>query len=255
MGRSHRIRWAGALAGVGALALLATTVPLWGANLGRKIEWFEVQRVEVTGTRLIAPHEILKLSGVAPGRHLLDEVESTAAAILEHRGIERVEVTRRAPHTLRIHIQEKQPVAYVEGEVLRLASARGEILPFDPVVAPLDLPIVRGPMADSAGSVRTRRLLAEIGRLTALDPAFVAQVSEVAWTEEGEALLLTHRLGTVLLPFGAATVRMAQLHAVFADLERRFALPAADDRLTRHKIDLRFGDQIVVHPPLPPERS
>jgi hypothetical protein len=175
--------------------------------------------------------------------------------VREHPGIASVTFTRRAPNTLKIRIEEKRPVAYVEGPELRLATETGEILPSDPAAVPLDLPIVRGAMSDSAGLLQVKRLLSETGRLAALEPWLMSEISEVrTGTSEGEVVVVSHRLATILLPFGTGLERLEQLRGVLFDLEQRFPPAPGDRRPAGHRVDLRFGDQIVVLPSSQRER-
>jgi cell division protein FtsQ len=237
------------LALVGAAGLALSTSPLWGISLGKRIGWLEVQRVEVSGTALLAPHDVLAASGIRPGQHLLDQRAPWEQALLAHPVIAEARVVRKPPHTLRIRVREKRPVALVEDGTLRFATAAGEILPLDPAVVVVDLPLVRGSFADSAGVDLFRRVLAEAGRLAVLDPAVMAEVSEIRPAAgEPDVLVLLHSMGEVLLPIGATAVRMEQLRNVLADVARRFPAPAGEPRRPRLRLDLRFEDQIVVSP-------
>ncbi|MEX0912480.1 MAG: FtsQ-type POTRA domain-containing protein, partial [Gemmatimonadota bacterium] len=72
------------LATLGTIALLAAARPRWGSYLGRHLSWLTVERVEISGTRLLAPHEVLAASGIQPGQHLLDDRENWEAALEAH---------------------------------------------------------------------------------------------------------------------------------------------------------------------------
>lgn len=235
-----RIRWSlAALAGVCALAS-----PLWGPPLLRRVPAFEVRQVEVSGTRLLAPQAVLASARVSGGQNVFDDPAGWERALAAHPAIRRAEVSRRLPGTLRIRIEEKHPVAYVEAGVLQPVTAAGELLPLDPTRAPVDLPIVRGPWG-ATPDPEARRLLAEAGRLAELDPGLLAQVSDIRAAAPGGPLLLSHPLAEIVLPAGAEGERLAQLRAVLAELERRLgdAAPAAA------RVDLRYRDQIVVRLP------
>ena len=83
-----------------------------------------------------------------------------------------------------------------------------------------------------------------------LDPALVADVSEIEATDSTAHLfVLSHRLGDIVLPAGVDSDRLAQLRAVLADLEGR--LPPADSVTLPARIDLRFGEQVIVRIPSP----
>lgn len=232
-------------AGAAGVALVAGSW-IYGPRVLREMDVFAIQRVEITGAELLTPSEVLSASGVRSGQNLWDDRTAWVQSLKAHGGIESARITRRAPGTLRIRIEEKEPVAFVEAGALRLATGSGELLPVDPSRAPLDLPIVRADWTDSTGARVARRLLAEAGRLSAIDPGLIGEVSEIR-PEGGEALVLSHRLAELIVPTGAEPTRIAELRAVLADLEARAGAEALER--TRIRVDLRFRDQIVVRFP------
>jgi hypothetical protein len=229
------------------VALLLGTSPLWGPPAGRKVEWLQVRRVEVTGTRYMAPHEVLEASGIALGHHLMDDRDPLRRALLAHPAIATAEVIRKPPHTLRVRVDEKRPVAFIEDGTLRAVDGTGAILPFDPARVPMDLPIIRGSLADPARAPALLRAIAETERLTDLDPALMREVSEIRLSSGSDrVIVLTHTLGEVVVPFGVPHERIVQIRSVFADVEQRFPRDATGAVPAR--LDLRFEDQIVVRP-------
>jgi len=235
------------LFGGGGVALLLGTAPLWGPPAGRQIEWLEVRRVEVTGTRFLAPHEVLESSGIALGHHLLDDRGPLQRALLAHPAIASAEIIRKPPHTLRVRIDEKRPIAFIEDGTLRAVDGTGAILPFDPALVPMDLPIIRGSLADTVRAPALLRAIAETERLTALDPALMREISEIRLSNGSDrVIVLTHALGEVVVPFGVPHERIVQIRSVFADVEQRF--PRDSTGAVPARLDLRFEDQIVVRP-------
>src|SRR5687768_14691491 len=138
---AKRIRRIAFVAGGSVAAVLAASTPYWAPRLGHRLEWLEVDRIEITGTRLLAPHEVLAASGYRPGVHLLDDTHPMVEALLANPVIRDVEIARSLPRTLRILVQEKVPVAFVADGELRPATASGDLLPIDPSAVPLDLPV------------------------------------------------------------------------------------------------------------------
>src|SRR5690606_25338782 len=132
------------IAAISALAATALSAPFWGPAALRRVGWFEVRRVEVSGTRLLAPHLVLAASGIRSGQSVWDDPQAWEEALRAHPAIADARVVRRLPQTLRVRVEEKRPVAFVEAGSLRPATASGEILPVDPARTPVDLPIVRG---------------------------------------------------------------------------------------------------------------
>jgi cell division protein FtsQ len=234
-----------------AAAAVAVSSPFWGPPLLRVAPGFETRRVEVSGTRLLAPHEVLAASGVRIGGSVWTDPAGWEAALRRHPVVAEAEVTRRLPNTLRIRVTEKRPAALVQAGTLRPVTAEGEVLPVDPARVPLDLPLVRAPVKpDARGRIPAgpvRALLAEAGRLGELDPALMARVSEVRPDASGALrLVLSAPAAEVLLPAGADDARLVRLRAALADLERRIP---ADSSQRRIRVDARWEDQIVVRLP------
>ena len=238
---------------IAAAAILAAAAgsPFWGPPLLRRTPGFDTRRVEVSGTRLLAPHEVLAASGVKMGDNVWSDPAAWEAALRRHPVVAEAEVTRRLPGTLRIRVTEKRPAALVQAGTLRPVTAEGQVLPVDPARVPLDLPLLRTTVSpDASGRITaapTRALLAEAGRLGDLDPALMARVSEVRPEPSGALrLVLTAPAAEVILPAGANEARLVRLRAALADLERRIP---PDSTRRRTRVDARWEDQIVVRIP------
>jgi cell division protein FtsQ len=236
------------LALLGLVAAAAGSSPFWAPPALRRVPLFDADRIEVAGSGLLAPHEVVAASGVEIGASVWTDPAAWEAALRRHPVIAQATVVRRLPATLRIRITEKRPAAFVAAGTLRPATATGEILPVDPARVPVDLPLA-GSAPDTATRVRdpgTLRLLAEAGRLADADPMLMARVSELRAGRDGATrLVLAHPRAEVLLPAGAAEPRLTQLRAALADVDRR--MPHAG----RAQVDARFADMVVVRLPEP----
>jgi cell division septal protein FtsQ len=243
----HRKLRLGVLAVVG---LAAAASPFWGPSVLRELSWFRVERVEISGTRLLAPHQVLEAARIPAGENVWDDLGRLESAIRAHPAIATVSVSRDLPRTLRIRVEEKRPIAYVEMAALAPITAAGELLPVDPSRARMDLPVIRGTWSKVSPALR-RGLLAETERISRADPALLAQVSEIRGQNDRlQVLVLSHPLAEILLPVGADPTRLAQLRAVLADLERRMPnTDAAGQATAPARVDLRFQEQIVVRLP------
>ena len=250
MAKLTRRRAVGWIAATCAAGLLVLSAPMWGGYLGRRIAWFDVARVEISGASLVPPHEVLRTSGIREGHSVMDAHEPWERALRQHPVIADARVSVRLPNTLRVRIVEERPVAFVGEARLDPVTATGAVLPLDPGAARLDLPVVVGSIDDPEQAPAVRRAVAETGRLEALAPDLMAVVSEVRAEGDGETVLhLTHPAGELILPVGADQTRIGELRSVLADLARR--LPPE----SRVQVDLRFEDQIVVRHSSPRELS
>lgn len=220
------------------LVVSMLAAPFWAPHALRRIDWFKVDRVSISGVSLLDPYAVLVTSGITDSHNIWDNLETWEARLLGHPGIAGAEIERHLPETLHIRIQEKLPVAYVEMGTLKAATGSGELLPIDPTATPVDLPIVR------AKSWETKlALLRETERLSRLDPGLLARVSEITRGPDGGLLLrLAIPRTEVLLPTGADLYRLRQLQIVLAELDQT----SGDAGAQRHRVDLRFADQIVV---------
>jgi cell division protein FtsQ len=239
-----------------ALLLVVLSAPVWGPRALRHLSWFDVERVEISGTRLLAPHEVLAASGVRRGQSVWDDAGEWEAALRSHPVVSDAQVSRKLLRTLRIRVEEQRPVALVEMGTLRPVTASGAILPIDPARAPVDLPLIRvpatSPRLDVSTDTATLALLAETARLGQLDPGLVGRISEVRQGKAGELLLtLSHPAAELVLPPGAESVRLRHLRAVLEDIERRGDTSGMDaGGASAPRVDLRFVDQVVVRYPL-----
>lgn len=261
MMRPNRRRLGPIFAAVG-LGLVLLTSPVWATRVALRIEWLNVRHIEISGTMLLTPDEVLAASGIRAGDHLMDEVEDWENSLLTHPVIDSVRISRRPPHTIRIEVVEKRPVGLIAGDTLRYATASGEVLPIDPHRVPLDLPIFHVDLVhdddDEEARGRAAAALAEIHRLTTIAPALMADVSEVSLAAgtDGDALRLAHSEADLFVPFGMTPIRIDELRSVMADLRARATLEGGEaGHGRRHYLDLRFDDQIVARPSYSRERS
>lgn len=240
--RSAKRRW---MIAAGALCVAATS-----AFALRQAPLFRVARVEISGSRLLAPHEVLTASGVDAETNVWGDPTVWESALAEHPVIGAATVERRFPRTLRIRIREERPIVLVQAGALRMATAAGELLPLDPAQTLVDLPLLRAD-GDVGGSPsvqdrRIRGLLAEIGRLDALDPTLLGRLSELREDRDGLLLSVSSPRAEVRLPRGVDRVRLAELRAALDELGRLLPgeLPADAAPV---RLDLRFKDQIVIY--------
>lgn len=230
------------LALLGAAAALGITSPMWGPALMRTVPAFRVAGIEVQGARFVSADVVKALAAVPPEASTWDDHSGVESRLENHPLIERAVVRRKGFNELAIELQEVRPLALVSSPTLEPVDGRGSLLPLDPAVHALDLPILQqatvegGRVADE----ESRRALAVIERLDQLSPEFVHRVSEIRRTA-GEAIELRLLEGshaeTLILPLAEAEV---------AFLRAEDAIGECAGRGRVKTVDARFRDQVVV---------
>jgi cell division protein FtsQ len=223
------MRWERGVA-AGALVVLAAA-PLWGPSALRPLQFFAVRRIEVAGARYLDPGVVAEGMGLARTASVWDDLDAVERRLENVAGIRSATVTRRVPGTLRVTVEEEEPVALADGPAgLVAVGAAGEPLPYDLTMAPVDAPVV--PRADTA-------LLAALATMRTTDLGFYAAIG-AATARRGEVVLEIDsgrvRLG---LPVEPGVVR--QVAAVQREL-------AASGTAWR-ELDGRFAGWVVVRRP------
>lgn len=224
----------------------------------RGLDAFRVRQVEVIGTRFLKPHQALAASGIDTTASVFDDPEVWRAALLTHPLVRDAHVSRRPPHTVRIHVVEADPVALVRGATLRAADAEGNVLPLDPAFGNLDLPVLGNAVKVDGGKLQDERVVNALRGLAALrdlEPSISAWVSEAYAGRDYVRLVLRWPANADLLlalPIDAA--RLEEVQLVLADLATAgvgdgsaAGAAASGSDLTRLvRVDARFRDQVVV---------
>ncbi len=230
-------------AAVTAVVMVAS--PWWGPRALSRLDFFHVRTVEFEGVRFAKTAELLARLRVDTAQSVWQPLDSLTARLETHPMILRVDVTRDLPGTVRVMVVERAPVALVQTKGgLRPADATGAVLPIDPAVIPLDMPIASS--ADSA-------LLAALDGLRIEAPALyarVAQASRVSSTELRFVLTggSVGAAGPAMVPSLMVRTAPDVTVARFKDI-----LPVEADLARNHlravELDLRFRHQVIARQP------
>jgi hypothetical protein len=237
-----RTRWLFLACGACAVTSLAAGAPA----LLRRMEAFQVERVEIRGTRYLAPYDALVQSGITKTSNVFDEFQPWRDRLLRHPMVVAADVERELPNTIRVSITEAEPIALARTPALKPVDARARALPIDPSAIDLDLPVLtRAAKPDSNGYFsdrQTRDAIAVLNLLRHRDARLYSWISEAA--PAGEQGLLLHlrqpQGATALVASDPRALRLRELEVTLSDLSARGEL----SQLKR--IDARFRDQIVV---------
>lgn len=239
--RGNRRRWI-----VMAIAGLVLTSSAAGApQVLRRWDAFNVERVEVRGTRYLAAYDALVQSGITRSSNVFDDFAPWREKLLEHPMIIEAEIERHLPNTIRVAITETEPVAMARTPELIPVDARSRALPIDPSSVDLDVPLLSMKSQPNAAGVfadqATRNVIGVLAVLQRRDARLFSWVSEAGSMKDGVRLRLRTPIGAeALISANAGTLRLQEMQVALADLAARGEL----SRLER--IDARFHDQIVV---------
>jgi len=208
---------------------------------------FAVREIKVTGNRVLQVSEIVRVSGLAVRTNIFKVDTAGAADLL---GVipmvERVQVWRRYPATIEIHIQERTPLAIVAwngsfvvvdrwGVYLRkLDNILGVS---EPIITGVSLGRSKGPgQKIESGGLRSATAL-----IRKMDPTVLAQISEINATNPDDLILYT-LTGTEIRFGGVEEVEQKQafLKSFLADKRWRKPVP----RIAY--VDLSFNGPPVI---------
>ena len=227
---------------IGGSALVGATLPIWMPALFSSFPAFRVERVEVSGTVYVTPDEVVRLADVSPEASVWDDPAEWEARVAGHPMIIEARVRRNGMHGVEIRVVEERPVALVATPTLVAVNAEGRVLPLNPWERGVDLPIVRGEAelhADIVVSQAHRDIAGLLGRLGSYDAAFVDQISEIWWTDQGALEIL-------MLPSAHAERIVLSAASPVQGLRRvELALNEAGDRRVE-LADARFEDRVVL---------
>ncbi len=129
---------AGALAALAALALAA-----W--RFGIQSDILRIREVRFEGIARATAEELLEMSPVRPGDHLLlCDTALVEAALRRHPWIASVEVHRRLPPALEVQVVERRAAALADLGGLYLVDPRGDVFKRASPGDGLDLPVITG---------------------------------------------------------------------------------------------------------------
>jgi cell division septal protein FtsQ len=226
---------------VAVAGFVGLTVPVWVPLLLATLPAFSVEQIRVVGSRHVPPDEVKELVALQPEASVWDDGKLLEDRVRVHPMIQEATVRRAGLHALEIVVVEKHPVALVATPELRPVGGDGRVLPLDPAVAELDLPIINGltriegDLVADPSTMVLARLLDELERS---DPGFVSVVSEVAPTDGGWefTMLPDADAATVLLPLEDPLRALMRVSAALGQLD--------DPRVVR--ADARFSRQVVL---------
>lgn len=210
-----------------------------------KLELFRVDAIEFEGVSYADRAELETLLAMTDEANIWDDLSVYEHRLSTHPLVRSARVRRALMSRLRIEIEEATPVALVPARTLEPVDAEGRLLPIDPTVHRLDLPVLHADGVDLEGAGRLtgdlRLLASEVGRYFDLVPEFAFRMSEVHLLQSGDIeVLLSDPALSFLLPRNAGAERIWDGIRVV-----EHQLTTQPDRVAR-AVDLRFAEQVVL---------
>ena len=187
-GVGHACSWFRRRGWIFCLLLAAVGMTLWHFRFYvqrfNPLEFRYLQIVEIDGNRMLTWEDIMQGAQVETGMPMSElNADSVKAALLQIPLIHSVDVEKRFPSFLKIHVQEATPVASVieEGKAT-VYTERGLVLPMALTLA-LHLPIVAPESMDKIATVTEF-----LSTMRKCAPLLYGKVSQVAWDETDSAM-------------------------------------------------------------------
>lgn len=191
--------------------------------------FFVVRHVEVAGARYLSADAVVQALGLEERASVWDDLGALEDRLRSMPGVAGAEVARRLPGTIRVSVREVEPVALAEGpEGLVPLGGDGRPLPYDPVTAPVDAPVL-----EKIDPV----VLGALAQIRATDPGFFAEVS-AARAARGGAVELELKEGIVRFEAPVDPDVIRSVSAVRRDLHSR--------SVTWRELDGRFKGWVIV---------
>ncbi len=208
-----------------------------------------VEHVSVSGTTIVDPDSVVRLARVPQGIKMMDvDLHRVEERIKHHPYVGQVIVKRSLPSTITITVIEREPLALLNGRVLRCIDREGIVLPNSATRGVFDLPVITGlteAQALTPGSRLSSRDLAEALQILetarAVGKELYHLISEIRIRNGGDLMLYTTD-GSVPVIFGRGDAPRKLV--VLEEFWKTIVTERGPQAL--QYVDLRFDDQVVA---------
>lgn len=273
MVREVRMRRGLTVIGTVAVTMVIAVGVTWMPHIMGNSEFFQVTEVTVEGVHYLDEGRVHDLLDLPSGASVWGDLDAWAARVRRHVLVDDAVIQRRLPHRLEVQVVERRPVALHPSPILVPVDREGRVLPVDPALHRLDLPIILpaagrmgggassagrasasngGRAASAAGAggaassapmdpVWIRLLALEVARLSEMDPGFMALVSEVEMDDAGDVILHLSEPRAAIHYRGAASPQ--ELRRSLRLLDHARSLRSGESPTV---VDLRFEDRAIL---------
>lgn len=229
---------------VATAGVMGLGVPQWMPRLLATLPAFQVEHVKILGTRHVAPDEINHLLALEADASVWDSVDPLERRVREHPMIREATVRREGLNALSVIVVEKRPVALVATPELKAVNGSGVVLPLEPFMAGLNLPIISGVTEvedDVVLEPAVREMAGVLDQLVRVDPGFVSVVSEIGPATGGG-------YGFTMLPAADAEVVLLPSNEPVRALQRVALALGRTESARVARADARYSRQVVLTP-------
>jgi len=221
------------------IVLIVATVAFWLYRRTQSSARFAVQNIEVTGAVHTPAPQLQAITARYIGLNLfkldIARVQSDLGSLA---WIRRIDIEKKLPGTLRIHVVERAPVALVHarGRLDYVDETGVTFAELSPAVGDEDLPVI----ADAAGA-ELARSVAFVREIRAHDPQLFSRISEVRPVAPRGFALFDRELGAYVYANG---------DDISAKWRNLYAVVRAEQlgKASIEYAELRFADRIVIKP-------
>lgn len=234
------------LMGMANLLLISGLVigALWIYQRSQNDARFAIRTIEVTGAAHTPRHALEQLISSYRGTNLFKiDLAALQAGFRSLDWVERIEIEKALPDTLRIRVLERKPAALAisEGRV-RYVDGKGVLFAdLTPETGNSELPLI----VEAPGGEEVRRCVEFLRRIQLRDPELYSRISEVAPMPLRGFRMFTRDLEAIVYTDDESVSKWRTLYAI-----------AAAERYGKGAMvyaDLRFEDRIVVGPAHQPD--
>ena len=157
-------------------------------HLQESLSSFELSDIHISGNHILSDEEILKELGLQTGEKLLQiSAVDVVAKLKRSTFVRAVNAVYSLPSTMRINIQEREPVAFIYGRGLNMIDKEGFILPVPDKNIRWNLPVITG-ISEKLGiqgtetiSKKARKGVAIARYVSVIDMPLREMVSEISF--------------------------------------------------------------------------
>lgn len=235
----------------GKYIFISTSLVLIALNLSVWIQdnhAFAIRKVVISGASLLNAEDVISAAEINTQDHIMAaDVRSVKKKLEKLPQIKFVRVSRLFPSSIRIQIEERNPVALFIDNGIWGVDDEGVLLPRFPASHGLDYPVIvsedlqhHNP-GERIDNPRVLRLVEFLGLLKETNASVYSLISEVSWNEiEGLRILTVKSNLPVLFGHSGLLEKCRKLSTAWQYLQ-------VNNRIPEIKyLDLRFQNQIIL---------